>query len=250
MPSDLHIHGLAHDGPPHNIERLLPYVEHARSAGLTEIGFAEHDRYQEYLDFNVFEKISKISGLSVRAGLEVDCRPGIDHKSILSGYPWDYIIGSVHSIGSWEFDRPGEEGGFDAWDMDELYKIYFELVEGVASTGLYQIIGHMDLIKIYGHRPRRRVTEIAGRLLQVVAGSGAALEVNTAGLFKPVAEIYPGEDLLKEAYNLNIPVTVTSDAHAPGEVGRERARALQMLRNIGYASVVTFHRMKKIKENL
>ncbi|MBC7324406.1 MAG: histidinol phosphate phosphatase, partial [Moorella sp. (in: Bacteria)] len=119
-----------------------------------------------------------------------------------------------------------------------------------AATGLFQIIGHLDLIKIYGHRPRRPVLELAEPALKVIAASGAAMEINTAGLFKPVGEIYPSRELLEQAFNLNIPVTIGSDAHAAGEVARERARARELLRLVGYTSLATFYRQEMATENI
>ncbi|MDN5344772.1 MAG: histidinol-phosphatase family [Clostridia bacterium] len=240
MPADYHIHGLAHEGPPHTVERLLPYVEAARAAGLTEMGFADHDRYLDGLDFNVFPELERVTGVPIRAGLEVDFRPDKDLGRELAGRPWDYLIGSVHAIGAWEFDRPGQESGFAAWDIDEIYATYFYLVARAAASGLFQIIGHLDLIKIYGHRPRKPVVELAEEALQAIARSGAAMEVNTAGLFKPVGEIYPSRELLERAFSLNIPVTIGSDAHAPAEVGRERARGRELVRQVGYTSLATF----------
>ena len=250
MPADYHIHGLAHEGPPHTVARLWPYVEAARSAGLTEIGFADHDRYLDGLDFNVFPALEQVTGMPVRAGLEVDFRPDKDHRRELAGRPWDYLIGSVHAIGEWEFDRAGQESGFAAWDIDKLYTTYFDLVARAAATGLFQLIGHLDLIKIYGHRPRRPVLELAEPALQAIARSGAAMEVNTAGLYKPAGEIYPAPELIARAFSLNIPVTISSDAHAPAEVGREREQARELLRWAGYTSLATFHRREISSEPL
>jgi len=245
---DYHIHGLAHEGPPHTVERLEPYVEVALAAGLHEIGFAEHDRYLAAIDFNVFSLLGSTTGIIVRAGLEVDFRPGKNHRQELAGYEWDYLIGSVHSIGDWEFDRPGQEDGFSNWDIDELYLTYFTLVEKMVSTGLFQIVGHLDLIKIYGHRPRRPVVELADSALRAIADSGAALEINTAGLYKPVAEAYPSKDLLEKAFSLNIPVTIGSDAHAPSEVARNRSWAIELLRQIGYTCEVAFSQRNMVKQ--
>lgn len=250
LPADYHIHGLAHEGPPHTLERLLPYIEAARKAGLTEIGFAEHDDYLEALDFNVFFRLEQCGDIKVRAGLEIDFCLQKDYALELAGYPWDYLIGSVHSIAGWGFDGPGQETGFNAYDIDELYADYFNLVAKAAATGVFQIIGHLDLIKIYGHRPSRPVVELAETALQAIAGSGSALELNTAGLFKPVGEYYPSMVLLERAFSLNIPVTIASDAHAAQEVGRERARAVEVLRRAGYNCLATFHRQKMDTEPL
>jgi len=248
VPADYHIHGLAHEGPPHTVERLLPYVEAARAAGLTEIGFAEHDHYLAGLDFNVFSRLGQHEKIIVRAGLEVDFRPEKDYAQELSGYPWDYLIGSVHTIGDWDFDYPGQEAGFGGRDIDEIYSAYFNLVARAAATGIFQIIGHLDLVKIYGHRPRKPVVELAEQVLLVIARRGAALELNTAGLFKPAGEYYPSRELLERAFSLNIPVTIGSDAHTPQEVGRERDRAVKMLRCIGYNCLAIFHQQQMAME--
>ena len=250
VPADYHLHGLGHEGPPHNVERLLPFARAAHRAGLTEIGFAEHDFYLADLDFDVFARLEQCGQIKVRVGLEVDFSPDNQHWQELDGRPWDYLIGSVHAIGDWAFDYPGEEGGFASRDIDTIYADYFALVGRAAATGLFQIIGHLDLIKIYGHRPRQPVVELAEPALQLIAASGAVLELNTAGLFKPVAEIYPSPELLARAFELNIPVTISSDAHAPEEVGRQRAQAVEILRRIGYNCLATFCRRQMFTEPL
>jgi len=241
MAADYHVHGLGHDGPPHTVERLWPYVEVARARGLTEIGFAEHEWYLEGLDFSVFPRLEEKTKLKVRAGLEVDFRPGRDFKE-LEGKPWDYLIGSVHEVHGWAFDKPGEEEGFGNWDIDELYRLYFGLAAQAAATGIFQVIGHLDLIKLYGHRPRRPAVELAEPALQLMARLGIVLEVNTSGLYRPVREIYPSRDILERAFQLNIPVIITSDAHVPEEVGRARETARQILYQIGYRQLATFHK--------
>ncbi|HBT47500.1 MAG TPA: histidinol phosphate phosphatase [Peptococcaceae bacterium] len=238
--ADYHLHGLAHGGLPHTLEKLWPYVEAARKAGLDEIGFAEHDRYLTELDFEVFAEIRRFAPLPVRQGIEIDFRPTRSDLRDIAALPWDYIIGSVHHLGDWAFDAPGEEARFEDWDPDELYLSYFDLVARAARTGFFQIIGHLDLIKIYGHRPRRPVVELAEPALRAIAATGAAVEVNTAGLFKPVGEIYPSRELLERCFVLGIPVTISSDAHSPGEVGRAREEALALVREVGYDRVATF----------
>ncbi|MGI9951163.1 histidinol-phosphatase HisJ family protein [Moorellaceae bacterium AZ2] len=237
---DYHLHGLAHGGPPHTVEKLWPYVEAARQLGLQEIGFAEHDRYLYGLEFGVFAELERLTPLKIRRGIEIDFRPTRSDLRDIAALPWDYLIGSVHHIGDWAFDAPGEEAYFNDWDLDDLYLTYFDLVARVARTGFFQIIGHLDLIKIYGHRPSRPVVDLAEPALRAIAEAGAAVEVNTAGLFKPVGEIYPSQELLERCFALGIPVTVSSDAHGPEEVGRAREEALAMLRRIGYTQLATF----------
>lgn len=242
--ADYHIHGLAHVGPPHTVEKLWPYVEAAEKAGLEEIGFAEHDHYLYGLDFGVFEELERLTPLKIRRGLEISFRLERSDLREIAAKPWDYLIGSVHDVGAWPFDAPGQGIYFGDWDIDELYLTYFDLVARAARTGFFQIIGHLDLIKIYGHRCRRPLLELAEPALRAIADAGVAIEVNTAGLFKPVREIYPGRDLLKRCWELGIPVTIGSDAHAPNEVARARAEAVALLRSVGYDRVATFEGRK------
>lgn len=245
MSTDLHVHGLAHTGPPHTVEKLWPYVQAAQKQGLKEIGFAEHDEYLYGLDFKVFEELGRLSSIEIKKGLEVNFRPErCDLKNIASR-PWDYLIASVHDIGPWGFDSPGGEAFYADWDVDELYSTYFELVARAASTGLFQIIGHLDLIKLYGHRPKKPVVELAEPALKVIAQAGVAVEVNTAGLYKPVGEIYPSVELLQRCFELNIPITISSDAHSPEEVGRSREKAVSLLKKVGYIKLVTFKGRKR-----
>lgn len=211
-----------------------------------ELGFAEHDEYLYGLDFRVFEELNRLSPIEIKKGLEVSFRPERCDLKAIASRPWDYLIASVHDIGPWGFDRPGGEVFYADWDIDELYFTYFDLVARAASTGFFQIIGHLDLIKLYGHRPRRPVVELAEPALRVIAQAGVAVEVNTAGLYKPVEEIYPSVELLQRCFELNIPVTVSSDAHRPEEVGRSRGKAVHLLKRIGYTRMVTF-RDKKLE---
>src|SRR5690606_36663527 len=105
------------------------------------------------------------------------------------------------------------------WDIDVLYDRFFALERGAAESGLFDILAHIDLIKKFGHRPRRDQSEAYAALADAIARSGVAIELSTAGLRKPVGEYYPAPALLKACCARGIPVVISSDAHAPEEVG-------------------------------
>src|SRR5436853_462188 len=150
------------------------YVEHAIEAGLTELGFSDHlymywlpaDRRDPELgmaewehDFYI-EDVERCRGrygrdISIRLSTEADFIPGHEREleSILRRYDWDYVIGSVHFIGEWGFDDSRYLSGFLNWNIDVLYSTYFDLVGASAETGLFDTIGHSDLVKKFGHRP-------------------------------------------------------------------------------------------------
>jgi histidinol-phosphatase (PHP family) len=71
------------------------------------------------------------------------------------------------------------------------------------------------------------------------------MEVSTAGLRKEVMEIYPSKIFLEEAFRRNIPVLISSDSHAPGEVGYEFSQALDLVKEVGYRSLTAFRQRRQ-----
>src|SRR5438067_12234916 len=150
------------------------YVEHAIETGLTEMGFSDHlfmywlppDRRDPELGMAEWEHDFYIEGVErcrsryasdivIRLATEADFIPGHEQEleRILGAYDWDYVIGSVHFIGEWGFDDSRYSSEFSRHSIDDLYARYFELVATSAETGLFDTIGHSDLIKKFGHRP-------------------------------------------------------------------------------------------------
>lgn len=184
------------------------------------------------------------AGLPVRLGIEADYFPGKEGaiRRVLEQAPFDYAIGSVHWIGPWGFDLLGVEGLWDGRDVDEMYRQYFALLVRAARSGLFQIMAHPDLIKVMGHRPSPRLDLQA--LYAVAADAflagGAAVEVSTAGLHKPVGDLYPDPAFLRACRKRGVPLSLASDAHAPEDVGRDFDRAVALARDAGYREVLTF----------
>jgi histidinol-phosphatase (PHP family) len=242
------------------------YVERAIEAGVAELGFSDH-LFMYWLpppqrdpelgmaewehDFYVEDvercRTRYASDIRIRLSTEADYIPGHEQEleRILRSYDWDYVIGSVHFIGGWGFDDSRYLSEFSQWSMDDLYTTYFSLVGASAETGLFDTIGHSDLVKKFGHRPAADpsgwYTELAARL----ARTGVCVEVNTGGLRKPVGEIYPHPDLLRAYRAAGVQVTLGSDAHAPGEVAADFSAACDLLRAAGYDSYVRFDQRKR-----
>ncbi len=147
----------------------------------------------------------------------------------------------------WGFDDARYVAEFARHDVDALYAAYFELVGASAETGLFDTIGHSDLIKKFGQRATRDLGEAYARLASRFGGAGVCVEVNTAGLRKPVGEIYPHPDLLRAYHAEGVPVTFGSDAHAPGEVAADLSAACALAREAGYTEFVRYERRQKQK---
>jgi len=177
--------------------------------------------------------------IEILLGYEVDWLPGHMDKRVLQA-DVDYLIGSVHFIDKWGFDNPEFLNGWKEKDIDEIWQAYFEATEAMANSGLFDIVGHFDLIKVFKYLPKQDTRILAKDALKAIKASGMVLELNTAGLRKPTGEIYPSKTLLEAAYELDIPITFSSDAHSPKQVGLGYEAATQLARDVGYTKAVTF----------
>jgi histidinol-phosphatase (PHP family) len=244
----------------HDTWTVDPFVEAARKAGVDEIGFTEHIYYfkqtrglwtvpyqserctcdiEPYVEAVV---LARSRGLPVKLGLEVDYVPGREEETreLLAPYPWDYLLGSVHFIGGLGVD--GEEPRLlDVVGVEEAWSLYFETLAAAARSGLFDSLAHPDLVKIFGVRA---ASFDYGPAVEAIADSGVAVEVSTAGLRKPVRELYPHPRFLAACRERDVPVTLASDAHSPDLVGRDFDLALELLRGAGYETVTLFEQRR------
>ena len=240
MLVDYHVHALGHLDREHTLENLIEYMEYAKKNKIKEIGFADHDRYLGDLDFSLYQKVQSLyPDINIRIGLEIDYFPNKieEIKCFLSSYNFDYVIGSVHYVGEWMFDAAKLQENFKNWDIDELYRRYLELVVEGAQTGFFPLIGHLDLLKIFGHRPTKGLRETYGWALKEISKTGVVLELNTNGWYKPVGELYPEPMLINLLFEHNIPITLSSDAHQADQVGRDVNKALEIAKKAGYNKI-------------
>ncbi|HUS17171.1 MAG TPA: histidinol-phosphatase HisJ family protein [Chloroflexia bacterium] len=244
----------------HGVGVPAEYAAHAANLGLDEIGFSEHvpmywlpgrDPDPELamtadelpLYFELVEAARRaVPDMPIHLGLEADYIPG--HEATLAGilaaHPWDYVYGSVHFLGTWGMDDARYVEEFERRDIDAVYEEYFGLVEAAARSGMFDIMAHLDLVKKFGHRATGDLRGLYAQVARTMAASEVCVEVNSAGLRKPVGEIYPHIDLLRALYVAGVPVTLGSDAHQPDHVGADFATSLRLLREVGYQRVVRF----------
>jgi len=184
----------------------------------------------------------------LRLGIEADFIAGREDRiaGFLDAREWDYVVGSVHFLGEGAVDLPGE---YDAWGAGEsaarLWRRYFETLAEAARSGLYDIMAHPDLVKVWGDgRPTpegdlRRYYEPA---VEAFLDVGVAVEVSTAGLRKPVGEIYPARGFLEMVADAGLPVALSSDAHVPGDVAFGYEAAVALLEDVGIRELAVFER--------
>jgi histidinol-phosphatase (PHP family) len=272
--TDLHVH-LRPDEPDTPPERYFTgenaarYRDTAEERGIEELGVAEHvHRFAQALDVwtHPFWRRWALDDIDdycqfvreetdLRLGIEADFVPGREDRmaNLLEAREWDYVVGSVHFLRDAALDQRGEWDIWRSGDPDKVWRRYFETLGEAARTGMYDILAHPDLVKVWGgaaprpdHDPRH-FYELA---MDGIAESDVAVEVSTAGLRKPVAEIYPARPFLEMCLEAGRPVALSSDAHRPEELGHEYERAVNELQDAGVGEIAVFEGRRRRMEPL
>ena len=254
MIVDLHNHTPLCNHAEGDIEE---YIEAAIQQGTKLFGFSDHapmdfdPAYRmKFEDMQLYEAAVKRAKekykkqITILLGYEVDYLPGHMDRRVLDA-DVDYLIGSVHFLEGWGFDNPEFIGKWQEQDINEVWQRYFDTIEAMAKTKLFDIVGHLDLIKVFKFMPTKDITTMAKDALLAIKESNMVLEINVAGYRKPVAEAYPSFELLTQAYKLDIPITFSSDAHKPEQVGLYNARVVKMAKKIGYKECAYFIKREK-----
>lgn len=259
------------------VDHLEAYVEHAMARGADEIAFTEHlyrciesqdvlgewwrvdprsdlaaytaayVRSERVLSLERYVQAvvdAKDRGLPVLLGLEVDYFPSTAEAvaEFLDPYPFDVLIASTHWIDAWGVDLADQAFEFSRRGVNEAYAEYFAIESQLAASGLFDVLAHADVVKKQGVRPTEAPLDLYEELAVAASRGGTAVEVSTAGLYQPVAEMYPAVPLLERFHNHAVPITLASDAHRPEHCGRDRDRAIELAASVGYTDRIAFRR--------
>ena len=257
------------------------YVEAAAARGVTELGFTEHlyrcresipvlgrwwerdpdarlrdelaawidternlslDRYVEVvLD-------AKSRGLPVKLGLEVDFVPGTEAAvlELLAGIPFDYLVGSIHWIGAWNFMRDSAVAEYERRGTDRAFAQYFELEAELAGSGLVDVLAHADVIGRHGLRPDGDLDRYYEPVVAAALRSGTAVEISSAGLRHTIGAIYPSEPFLARFAASEVPITLASDAHLAADAALGHDAVVQAARSAGYTEYLRFSARRRL----
>lgn len=261
MLVDYHVH-LEQGG--FTLSWVEEFLTTARSRGVDEICFTEHSyrfhqahglldndwaRAQEEADLDEYVRVvqeARAAGYPVKLGIEMDYVPGKEAEigDFLARYPFDLVLGSVHWLEDWGIDI--DPAFWRGRDVTEVYRLYFATLEKAAGSGLFDVLSHPDLVKIFNFRPQEDVGESVEAAVAAAAESGVCLEVSSAGLRKPVGEIYPDFELLILARSHGISITIASDAHHPRHVGQDFPRLVEYARAAGYEESAVFSGRRRV----
>jgi histidinol-phosphatase (PHP family) len=242
-----------------NAENVDRYLAAAAVAGIEELGVSEHVyRFRQGLDLwrhplwveNAHDDLDAycafVRTTPLKLGIECDFVAGAEERTakLLGGRDFDYVVGSVHFIG--EGDAAVDHEGWDVWeggDPDEIWRRYFELLADCARSGLFDILAHPDLVKVWGRarpQPGMDLRAYYEPAVEAIAASGIAVELSTAGLRKPVNELYPARGFAELCVEAGAPFALSSDAHLPEQVGYEYDRAVEFLDSLGVEEICVF----------
>jgi histidinol-phosphatase (PHP family) len=268
MLIDYHTH---HVRCGHAIGSLEEYIQRGIEIGLSQIGVSDHmplvhvdpkvyypemampmEELPRYVEeaFKLKQKYS--SAIEVRVGIEADYIEGweTEIEKIIKDYPWDYVIGSVHFLGEWDVSDFRQVHHWEGQDVFKIYERYYDAVEKAARTGLYDIMGHLDVIKRFNYKPdlgrEDETVALERKAISAVAEAGIAMELNASGLTKPCAEMFPSQRILEAAIHLGIPLTVGSDAHDPKKLSENLDKARSTLYELRVRELATFEGRKRV----
>jgi histidinol-phosphatase (PHP family) len=258
---DYHLHlapdGVALGAAELSAARVALYVESARKRGIDHIcltehchrfrqaaGLLDHPFWQEsaQADLDAYITAVRSAGATVGCGIELDWLEGREEaiEALIAGRGLDLVLGSVHWLGGLAIDHPD----YAIWEelpADEVWRRYFAQVRAAAASGVFDVLAHLDLAKVFGHAASESVIESEhDQTADAIAAAGVAVEISTAGLRKAAGELYPAEPLLRALARRGVPITLGSDAHIPADLGRDYDRALGAAHACGYRTVSTF----------
>ncbi len=247
-----------------NVER---YLAAAEEQGIEELGVSEHIyRFKEALELwghpywldqaedDLAAYCEFVRTTPLRLGVEADYIRGAEDRiaGLLDGHDFDYVVGSVHFLG----ERGAvDDRRYDVWesfpDADSLWSTYFEWQAELVRSGLFDIVSHPDLVKIWGAdrpSPERDPRFHYEPFVEAVSEYDIAVEISTAGLRKPVGEIYPARALAEMCLEAGAEFALSSDAHAPDQVGFAYDDALDFFEQLGVERLCVFEQRRRRTE--
>jgi histidinol-phosphatase (PHP family) len=272
MLTDYHLHLRPDDlnarAEDHFTEgNVARYSAVAGERGIGELGVSEHVyRFEQALsvwqhplwrefaldDLDAYCEFVR-AHTDLKLGIEADFVAGAEDRmaNLLEQRDFDYVVGSVHFLREHSIDMDD----YSVWDRGhsakEIWERYFQTLAEAARSGLFDILAHPDLVKVWGSdRPLpegdpRRYYEPA---IEAIAEAGVAVEVSTAGLRKRARELYPAQAFLEMCVEAGAPVALSSDAHTPGDVGADYDQALELLDRVGIGELCVFeHRARRLE---
>lgn len=238
----------------HATGTMEEYVLRAIEEGIDVFGFSCHNpmrfdpkyrmRFEElplYLESILSLKEKYAGQIEILSALEIDFLPPF-MEDFLFEIPLDYRIGAVHFLGDWGFDNPEFIREYAKRDINDCWVEYFKATQALAKSGKFDIVAHMDLLKVFKYFPTKDLRKEIETTLKVIKQANLCVEINAAGFRKEVEEQYPSKEILEMCYTLEIPITFGSDAHALNQINFKRKEIEALAKEIGYTKCAVYRK--------
>ncbi len=250
----------------HAVGTMDQYVEAAIARGIGEIGLTDHlylyfedpnrrdvrwampeDQFPVHYQEMLAVRDRYRDRINVRVSVEADYIEGFETElmQVLDGYEFDYVLGSVHFMDGWLIDDPEQAHRYKEERVAEVYRRYYQRLQKAIELGAFDVLAHLDLPKKFGFLPEEDISALVAETLDAIEAHDLAVEVSSAGLRKPIGEIYPSRVILEQMRRREIPIVLSSDAHAPEEIGADYDQSLSLVRSVGYENLVVFDRRER-----
>ena len=256
---------------------VTEYCARASELGLAEIAITNHmnlrtDKWHLTPEVMV-EVLAEIQSnqklypnLTVRLGIEVDYFDDL-HDEIARelpkyaeaiGRPLDFIMGSAHEMDGVRFaSKKQAHRLLVGADPIPIYEKFFDLMTGVVTSGLFDIVAHPDLIRRFTglhtpFTPFEAYKEAANAFIACLVENDVGFEINVKGLVHPVEDMYPTKEFLvsylKQCESAGkVPIIVIgTDAHYPDHLGTNLDVAARLLQQLGVTEISTYNQGKRI----
>jgi len=228
------------------------YVKEAIEKEIKYFGFSDHapmefdkEYRMSFNDMRFYEgEVKRLKDIykkdiEILLGYEVDYLPNYMDERVINAKV-DYLIGSVHFLDGWGFDNPEFIGEYKNRDIDKIWEEYFDAIKSMAKSGKFDIVGHIDLIKVFKYLPKKEIKVIASEAIKEIKRANLVVELNMAGYKKPINELYPSKDILELIKEHDIDITFGSDAHKPSEICKYEDNLKDILKEFDFTKCAVF----------
>ena len=255
LPLDAHLHTSL---SPDSDVVIDVYAEAALERGIAELAITDHVDFEPgapafgYATFADRERVVRQAaerwgpqGVAIRFGVELtyDRSWEADIRVHLARHQYDFTIGSVHDRNASPYSPGRVQGWVEGRSLEEIVAPSFDEVEAAARSGLFDALGHLDVVKRYlhpfvGKEALAAAPELYEPILRALVESGTALEINTSGLRHPVGETYPSAAIVARFRQMGgRAITVGSDAHRAEHFGWALADGYRYALEGGFTSL-------------
>ena len=195
---------------------------------------------------SIKEQIKAIDGINVGVGVEIGYLPEIEKEisTLLKSYDFDYVLGSIHYLDGFCIGSEKNKGKAGP----DIYKKYFKSIKQVISSGLFDMIGHIDIYKrVADDLPIEKTKDEWNAIAKLLIKHDIGFEVNTSYSKVEPHGTFPNKNIIKLLVNRGVKkITLGSDSYKPHRIGTNFKETVEFLKSIGVKEVFRFEKRKPI----